>query len=128
MEDPMTKLLTRVLILDAATCLAMGGLLVAAAAPLAGLLELPRAVLFEVGIFLLPYAGFVLWASRNVDRVWPVRVVGFANLAWVVASFALLSIVTPNLLGMAFVAIQAIAVAGLAAIQLHLVGRSPAVA
>lgn len=124
----MTKLLNRVMLFDTATCLGFGALLIAGGTPLAEMLGLPRAVLLEAGIFLLPYAVFVVWAARNAERVWPVRTVAFANLAWTAASFALLTLTAPTALGIAFVAAQAIAVGALAAIQLYLIARQPAIA
>ncbi|WBY09706.1 hypothetical protein PIB19_10720 [Sphingomonas sp. 7/4-4] len=59
------QLLCPVMLFDAATCLAMGGLLVAAAGPIAGLTELPVPLLREAGILLFPFALFVLWAARQ---------------------------------------------------------------
>ena len=53
------QLLRPVMLFDAVTCLAMGGLLVAAAGPIAGLTELPVPLLREAGILLVPFALFV---------------------------------------------------------------------
>ncbi len=115
--------LRRVLAFDAVTCVAMAGLLLAAGAPLAALLGLPRGLLFEAGLLLLPFAGFAFWAAGQTDRLeWPVRTVAVLNLAWAAASFALLAFVAPTSLGIAFVSAQALAVAGLAALQLHGLG------
>ena len=68
------QLLRPVMLFDAATCLAMGGLLVAAAGPIAGLTELPVPLLREAGILLFPFALFVLWAARQGGG-WPVQLV-----------------------------------------------------
>jgi hypothetical protein len=121
------QLLRPVLLFDAATCLAMGGLLVAAAGPIAGLTDLPVPLLREAGILLFPFALFVLWAARQGGG-WPVQLVAGLNLAWVAASFAAIPLAQPNALGMAFVAVQAVAVAGLAALQLYGLAREPAAA
>jgi hypothetical protein len=124
-----TLFLRRVLAFDALTCLAMGGLLLVAAAPLAGLLAIPRAVLFEAGVILIPFALFVLWAMRRAgDSTAPARAVAAINLAWVAASFALFAFVMPNLLGGLFVTAQALAVAGIAALQFHALARTRALA
>ncbi|NIJ19663.1 hypothetical protein FHS95_001332 [Sphingomonas naasensis] len=114
-------LLRPVLLFDAATCLAMGGLLVAAAGPIAGLTDLPEPLLREAGILLFPFALFVLWAARR-GAGWPARTVASANLGWVAASLAAILWTAPNAFGIAFVAAQALAVAGIAALQLHALG------
>jgi hypothetical protein len=100
--------LRAVLALDAATCLAMGALLVAAAAPLAGWLGLPQALLFWAGIVLFPCAA--LMAGTAALRPPPaslVRLVIVGNAAWVLASLGLLVVFSPNALGIAFVLVQA---------------------
>jgi len=119
MTNPIQFLRT-VLTVDAVTCLAMGALLVAAASPLAGLLDLPAALLFEAGLLLFPSAGFMLWAARHTDRLeWPVRAVAWLNLGWTAASFAVIALLMPGLLGATFLIVQALAVAGLAALEFH---------
>ena len=115
------QLLRPVMLFDAATCLAMGGLLVAAAGPIAGLTELPVPLLREAGILLFPFALFVLWAARQGGG-WPVQAVAGLNLAWVAASFGAIALVQPNALGIAFVAVQALAVGAIAALQFHALG------
>ena len=114
------KLLRPVMLFDAATCLAMGTLLTAAAGPIAGLTDLPVALLREAGIVLFPFALLVLWATRQGGT--PVRFVAGLNLAWVAASFAAIALTQPNALGIAFVAIQALAVAGIATLQFYAMG------
>ena len=119
----------RILALDAVTCLAMGALLLAASGPLAGLLAIPQALLFEAGVILIPFALFVLWAMRRArESVAPVQAVAWANIAWVAASVALFAFIAPNALGAAFIGTQAAAVAGLAALQLGGVARVRALA
>lgn len=119
MPNPIHFLRT-VLTLDAATCLAMGALLVAAAGPLSGPLDLPVALLFEAGLLLFPSAAFMLWAARRTDRLeWPVRAIAWLNLGWAAASFAVIALLAPGPLGTAFIAVQALAVAGLAAVEFH---------
>jgi len=114
------------MLFDAATCLAMGGLLVTAADPIAGLTELPVPLLREAGILLFPFALFVLWAARRGGG-WPVQAVVAANVAWVAASLALIaSPWSGSALGIAFVGAQAAAVALLAALQWRMLGRAVA--
>jgi hypothetical protein len=115
------QLLRPVMLFDAATCLAMGGLLVAVAGPIAGLTELPVPLLREAGILLLPFALFVLWAARQGGG-WPVQLVAGLNLAWVAASFGVIALVQPNVLGVAFVTVQALVVGAIAALQFHALG------
>ena len=108
------------LLADAASCIAMGILLLAAAGPLAALLGLPAALLEGAGIALLPFGAFVLWLAtrERISRplVWTVIVI---NALWVLDSVLLLLTdwVEPNLFGYAFVLIQAAAVAVLAELQ-----------
>ena len=87
---------------------------------LAPLLNLPEALLRETGLFLIAYAALVGWlGTRQAMPKMLVMIVIAGNAAWTLASIALLfsGVVTPNLLGEAFVAIQAIAVGALAELQ-----------
>jgi hypothetical protein len=103
--------LRRTLAVDAATCVAMGALLVAFQAPLAGLLGLPAALLFYAGLALFPCAALMLAAHRSRALAW---LVVAGNAAWVAASVAVLLVASPTALGYAFVIAQALAVAVLA--------------
>ena len=104
---------------DAATCLLMGVLLVFAAQPLAALLALPSSLLFYAGILLFPCAALMVFAGRktspNSILVWLVIV---GNVAWVAASiFVITAWFSPSSLGLAFVLAQAAAVAILALLE-----------
>jgi hypothetical protein len=95
-------------------------LLTFGAGELAPLLNLPAALLRETGLFLIAYAALVGWLGTRQSM--PKALVGIViagNAAWTVASIALLfsDAVTPNLIGEAFVAIQAIMVGVLAELQ-----------
>ena len=95
-------------------------LLTFGAGVLAPWLNLPEALLRETGLFLIAYAALVGWLGSRQSMPKPLVVIVIAaNAAWTLASIALLfsSAVTPNLLGEAFVAIQAIAVGTLAELQ-----------
>ena len=95
-------------------------LLTVGAGALAPLLDLPEALLRETGLFLIAYAALVGWLGtrQSMPKALVVIVIA-ANAAWTFASIALLfsGAVTPNLLGEAFVAMQAIAVGALAELQ-----------
>jgi uncharacterized protein YjeT (DUF2065 family) len=90
------------------------------AGALAPWLNLPEALLRETGLFLIAYATLVGWLGTRQSM--PKALVGIViagNAAWTIASIALLfsGAVTPNLLGEAAVAIQAIAVGAFAELQ-----------
>jgi hypothetical protein len=90
------------------------------AGELAPLFDLPEALLRETGLFLIVYAAFVGWLGTR--QAFPRILAGIlviGNAAWTLASIALLfsSAVTPNLLGEAAIAAQAIVVGTLAELQ-----------
>ena len=95
-------------------------LLTFGAGALAPLLDLPEALLRETGLFLIAYAALVgrLGTRSSMPRAL-VAIVIAGNAAWTLASIALLfsDAVTPNLLGEAFVVMQAIAVGAFAELQ-----------
>jgi hypothetical protein len=87
---------------------------------LAPLLNLPEALLRETGLFLIAYAALVGWLGTRPSMPKPLGWIVIAgNAAWTLASIALLfsGAVTPNLLGEAAVAMQAIAVGVFAELQ-----------
>lgn len=114
------SLLKYALLGDALASGAMGLLLVAAAAPLAGLLGLPESLLRIAGASLLPFAAIVAWVGTRAEppraAVWAVVVY---NALWVVESFALLLLgwYVPTALGIAFIVAQAVVVAAFAEMQ-----------
>jgi len=84
------------------------------------LLNLSQPLVLETGLFLVAYTALVGWlGTRPTMPKVLVAIVISGNAAWTIASIALLfsGAVTPNLLGEAFVAIQAIAVGALAELQ-----------
>jgi hypothetical protein len=95
-------------------------LLTFGAGALAPLLNLPEALMYETGLFLIAYAALVGWLGtrQSMPKALVVMVIA-GNAAWTLASIALLfsGAVTPNLLGEAFVVMQAIAVGALAELQ-----------
>lgn len=114
-----TSLLSRVLQLDALTCLAMGLLLVLAKAALEPLLGLPSALLLVAGLLLFPCAA-LMWLTGHSARpatllVW---VIVLGNVAWVLASLLVAFVwFTPTTLGQIFLVVQALAVLGLAELE-----------
>lgn len=119
-ENRPTSTLPRVLMADAIVCILSGLLLVLGTDLLAGLLHLPTMLLRPAGIFLLPYGALVAFVATRDNpphkAVWGVII---ANTLWVIASIELLlsGWGAPNALGVAFVIVQAVAVAGFAAAQ-----------
>jgi hypothetical protein len=112
--------LRRAIVGDAIITGAMAVLLVAAAGVLAPLLNLPESFLREVGIFLIVYAALVgFLGSRDLMPKLAVWLVIGANALWAIDSIALLftSWVQPNMLGQAFVVMQAVTVAVIAELQ-----------
>jgi hypothetical protein len=95
-------------------------LLTFGAGALAPFLNLPEALLRETGLFLIAYAALVGWlGTRDAMPKALVAIVIAGNAAWTLASIALLfsDAVTPNMLGEAAVAMQAIVVGALAELQ-----------
>jgi hypothetical protein len=121
--------LRRAILADAIFSGASALLLTFGAGALASWLSLPEALLRESGLFLVAYAALVGWLGTRPSMPKALVVIVIAgNAAWTIASIALLfsGAVTPNLLGEAFVAIQAIAVGALAELQFTGLRRSEA--
>jgi hypothetical protein len=120
--------LRRILVADAVTSGMTGLALFAGAGLFEALLDVPASLLRVSGLVLIPFAAMVLFFARQItpSRVW--TVIGL-NAAWVVASAAVLvsGAIQPNGFGVAFVIVQAIAVAVLAELQFAGLRRSIAV-
>lgn len=112
--------LRRAILGDAIITGAMALLLATSARPLGWLLDLEETFLREVGLFLLVYAALVglLGVRRHMHKlaVWPVIA---TNALWTIDSIALLFTgwVAPNLLGVAFIVMQALSVGLIAELQ-----------
>jgi hypothetical protein len=115
-----SQFLRRALLADAIFSGIAAALLTLDAGALAPLLDLPDALLRETGLFLIAYTALVGWLStrQTMPKVL-VAIVIAGNIAWTVASIALLfsGAVTPNLLGEIFVVAQAIATGVFAELQ-----------
>ena len=112
--------LRRAILADAIFSGASALLLTFGAGALAPVLNLPEALLRETGLFLIAYAALVGWlGTRQSMPKALVLIVIAGNAAWTIGSIALLfsGAVTPNLLGEAVVAIQAIATGAFAELQ-----------
>lgn len=112
--------LRRVLALDSASCAMIGLLLCLGAASLSGLFGLGERLVFGAGLVLLPLAAFIAWlASRPAPPSALVWLVIVGNVAWTAESFLLISTESGRItaLGTAFVAVQAVAVLGLALLE-----------
>jgi uncharacterized protein YjeT (DUF2065 family) len=113
-------LLRRAILADAIFSGASALFLSVGATGLGPLLNLPEALLRETGLFLIAYAALVGWLGTRPSMPKAlVVIVIIGNAVWTLASIVLLfsGAVTPNLLGEAFVAAQAIAVGALAELQ-----------
>ncbi len=112
--------LRRVLLLDAATCLAAGLAMTLGAGILSGLTLLPEYLLRGAGGSLFPIALFMaVVALRRPVPAMAVWLIILGNIGWIAGSLYLLTgAVGFNALGAAFVAMQASAVAVLTTLEL----------
>jgi hypothetical protein len=127
----VTVFLRNTLYLDALASGATALLMLLGAPLLAGLLELPEPLLFWAGLLLIPFVAMLVVIARrdSVPRgLLPVIIV--LNMLWVIGSFVLLlsGAVAPNALGIAFVVVQALAVAVFAELQFIGIRRAGTVA
>ena len=115
-----TPFLRFALAADAGASGATALLMIAGAGFAASFTDLPAGLLFWAGLALVPYIAFVIWTATRADipRL-AVQAIIEINLLWAIASFALLAtdFIAPNGLGIAFVALQALAVLGLGVLQ-----------
>ncbi|MFF9063466.1 hypothetical protein ACF09K_32990 [Streptomyces sp. NPDC014882] len=116
--EPHTAL-RRFLALDAVVTGANGLAYLTASGPLGRLLGVAPDLLLALGAFLAAYAaGVGLLASRARPAALPVRVVIEANLAWAAVSCLALALwLSPTATGAVWTVLQALTVAGFAALQ-----------
>ena len=119
MSKPLSwSLLRLALLADAIASGAMGVVLAAGAGPLANWFGISPLLLREVGLFLIPYAGLLVYlASRTATPRAPAMMVVAGNALWVAGSMLLIAVAAPTALGIAFVIGQALIVAFLAEAQ-----------
>ena len=112
--------LRNVLRADALSCIACGVSQVAFPAAMARLLNLPEGLLAYTGEFLLVYAAVVAFVSTRNPLPRPiVWVLVAGNIGWALACVLLLAsgLMSPSMLGVAYVVVQALTVAVLAELQ-----------
>jgi hypothetical protein len=118
--------LRTVLRIDAATCVATGLLMAAGSSLVSDLTQIPAGFLTPAGLSLFPIAAFITFVASRA-QFWPLGVwlVIVGNIGWVLASIWLLAggAIKPNMLGAAFVVVQAAAVAVLASLEFVGLGR-----
>lgn len=114
------KFLRLVLQADAAICLSMALVHCFAAGPLTAFTGLAPELLLASGLMLFPTAAFIAWTSlRDPAPAWAVLAVVAGNVAWVLASLVVLLSGRSggNVLGDAYVAIQAVGVIAFAVLE-----------
>jgi len=122
-----TPFLRLALAADAAASGLMGAALAMAPAAIGRWTGLPPALLSGAGLFLLAYAALLGWlASRAAVPKPMLWLLVAGNLAWAIESAALplLGFVAPNGWGIAFLAVQAVAVAAFAELYIIAMRRS----
>jgi hypothetical protein len=127
----VSPLLRFALTLDAIATGLTGALVLPFAGALAGLLELPTALLAGASIVMLVYAAILGWLrSRPVLPRWAVWTIIVGNALWALdcLALALLGFVEPSTLGVVFLVAQAIVVAGFAELQYFGLRKSAAAA
>lgn len=113
-------LLRRALLADGLISGAMGLLLAVGYGALSPLLLLPESLLLQTGLFCVVYGVFVGWLGARDALPRPlVWLVIIGNALWTLGSLTLLvsGAVSPNVLGVAFVMVQAVTVGVFAELQ-----------
>ena len=115
---PRADLLRLALVADAAVTGANAFAYLAGAVVLDSVLGVPTALLLVLGAFLAVYSAFVLRVATRPARAGVVAVI-LANLAWAAGSLLVLALdtFTPDPVGQVWIALQAVVVAGFAALQ-----------
>ena len=113
-----TDLLRFALRLDAAVTAVNAVAYLALFALLDGLLGVPAAVLIGAGAILLPFAAFVACIAAKPSRAAVIGIIA-VNVVWALDSFAVLAagVWNPTVAGQVVIAVQAVGVLGLAALQ-----------
>ena len=115
---PRADLLRLALVADAAVTGANAFAYLAGAVVLDSVLGVPTALLLVLGAFLAVYSALVLRLATRPARAGVVAVI-LANLAWAAGSLLVLALdtFTPDPVGQVWIALQAVVVAGFAALQ-----------
>lgn len=116
----VSTFLRRVLLADAATCLAAGLLMTLGANLLAELFNLPVELSCYAGLSLFPFAAFLIYLATS-QTVSPLAIwlVIALNALWTLDSFLILlgGWIEPTVFGVAFVVAQAVGVGFFAALE-----------
>jgi hypothetical protein len=129
MSISVSPFLRNALIADTLATGATAIVMIAGAGVFGPLLGLPQGLLFWAGVALVPFVALLLITARRQTVSRPVLIDIIAiNALWVLASFGLLfsDWVSPNLLGTAFIAAQALVVGLFAELQFMGLRRSAA--
>jgi hypothetical protein len=116
----ISKFLRATLLVDAATCAAMGLLMTLFTTRLGDFMALPEPLIFYAGLSLFPFSGLFLYvATRGKTAAFLVWVIVLGNGLWTLGSILILlsGWVTPNIFGLCFVLFQAAVVAVLAGLE-----------
>lgn len=113
--------ISRLLLIDAVLCGAVGLLLLVASGQIADALGLSATLIRWVGVGLLPWAMFVIFSSTPTLVGTGVRVVIAGNVVWIVVTlaFAITSVQSATRLGTIALILQALAVVLLTAAQIR---------
>ena len=116
--SPRADLLRLALVADAAVTGANAFAYLAGAVVLDSVLGVPIALLLVLGAFLAAYSALVLRVATRPARAGVVAVI-LANLTWAAGSLLALALdtFTPDPVGQVWIALQAVVVAGFAALQ-----------
>jgi hypothetical protein len=123
-QQAFVFVLRKVLLLDAATCVMMGILLVAGKNVLTSLLGLPESFIGYSGWLLFPCAALIAFTGRVGSANNPPRalvwLVIFGNIGWIAASLLAVTVwFHPTAFGAVFVLFQAAAVVVLTALEIR---------
>lgn len=117
---PLSLFLRRVLLLDAATCLITGSIMLTAGGTVVRLLGIPAQLSTALGVVLLIFGAAVAWVGTRAflmrSAVWAIVLL---NALWAIESVLALVFgwLEPNAVGQVLVIGQAIAVAVIAELQ-----------
>lgn len=123
----VSPLLYFALVLDAVATAATGAVMLLFASELESLLHLPSTLMIAAAVFMLAYALVIAVLSRRESLPrWAVWTVIVGNAVWAVDCTALAFVgwLAPSALGVAFLLLQAVVVAGLAELQYFGLRRS----
>jgi hypothetical protein len=124
---PMTRFLRLALLADAAASGATGLALTLASGAIAAWTALPAALLLPAGLFMIPYAALLGWlAGRPAVPRAVLWIAAIGNGVWAAgcALLPLAGLVAPNGWGIAFLGVQAVAVAVFAELYVVALRRS----